>query len=258
MKNLNKLLNELDLTDLEFKIYTTLIKQGTSSVLEVSKSTAIPRTTVHQNIEKLLKKGFVSQIVTNKRRRLVAEDPDVIKQNLKSKIIEVEAKRKELGALSQLLPEIIATLRPPGSKIKSKGIEIKYYNDIEQIRNLYSEVVRAKEVRSYVNFTELVSQFPENVEKFAKALNSGTEVWDITIGPEDDSDNTVNKLKNFRNYHHSFIPNSDKGVYLDYLIYNGNISVIIDEGKISAVTIKSQALYENSKFIYDLFWQGIS
>ena len=230
MKHIKRIIEEIGISEMEYEIYTTLLKLGESTVLEISKSSGIPRTTVHQNVDKLLKKGLVSQIVTSSRRKLVAEDPETLYRIFSDRKISVIQKKNELENLDHLFPDIISNLQGIiAQSKKTPGIKLKYYDDIDQIRSLYDEIVQSKEIRTYVNLSQLKNFFPENDVKFYKALERGTHIWDLAIGKTSPNDFYQQNLGKFENYHGHLIEHEESTSYMDYLMYDGKISIVVGD-----------------------------
>lgn len=69
-------LRNIGLTEIEAKVYVTLLEEGPSHAGHVSRKSGIHRRMVYDAIERLIKKGLVSYIVKNNKRLFAAVDPE--------------------------------------------------------------------------------------------------------------------------------------------------------------------------------------
>lgn len=101
-----QLLGQLGLNDKEIKIYEALLNNGLSLVSAIGKQTGIKRPSVYFTLEKLIKKGFVSRTILNKKEVFQTEDPNVLKRIAK----EQSEKTKNLeNAIKKLVPHLKKT-----------------------------------------------------------------------------------------------------------------------------------------------------
>lgn len=77
---------ELGLSETESKIYLYLLGNGEVSAVRISKGTGIHRRTIYDNLEMLLKKGFISFKLEDGIRYFSANNPKVFKTVLEEKI----------------------------------------------------------------------------------------------------------------------------------------------------------------------------
>ncbi|MEO6728611.1 MAG: helix-turn-helix domain-containing protein [Candidatus Dojkabacteria bacterium] len=120
-KAVRSYLTEFGLNDKEVVIYLTLLKTGPSTIMDLSRKTGIKRSTTHNNVEELIKKGLVSQTNYGERRMAVAEDPEKLKFLL-------EQRKWDVNKLEKIMPDIVKSIYEivPGSKETTK-VEVKYY-----------------------------------------------------------------------------------------------------------------------------------
>ncbi|MDQ7021103.1 MAG: helix-turn-helix domain-containing protein [Candidatus Dojkabacteria bacterium] len=113
--NLKVFLTEFGLTDREINLYLALLKTGPNTIMNLSRKTKIKRSTTHNNVEELIKKGLVSQTNYGERRMVVAESPEKLK-------FLIEQKRWAVQKMEQGLPEIVKLIDkmvPEGERIVS-------------------------------------------------------------------------------------------------------------------------------------------
>ncbi|MEM4246825.1 MAG: helix-turn-helix domain-containing protein [Candidatus Woesearchaeota archaeon] len=89
-------LRTLGLTEIEEKVYLTLVEEGPSLAGNISRKSGIHRRMVYDATERLIKKGLVSYIMKNNRRLFEAADPDRLLQIV----------QEQEAAIKQVLPQL--------------------------------------------------------------------------------------------------------------------------------------------------------
>jgi HTH-type transcriptional regulator, sugar sensing transcriptional regulator len=86
-----QILERIGLSKNEIKIYLDLAQQDSSSALEISKRTQIHRSNTYDAIRKLIERGFISEIIEDKKKLFRAKEPEKIKDYIKQQEQEVES-----------------------------------------------------------------------------------------------------------------------------------------------------------------------
>ena len=89
-------LRTLGLTEIEEKVYVTLLEEGPSLAGHISRKSGIHRRMVYDATERLIKKGLVSYILKNNRRLFEAVDPERL----------VQLTQEQEAAVKQVLPQL--------------------------------------------------------------------------------------------------------------------------------------------------------
>lgn len=247
MKNLILYLKELGLTDIEAGIYLNLLRNGPSTILEISRRTGLNRITTHSNCEDLLRKGLLSMIRKGGRRFLIAEAPEKLNFILQAEELKLQRKR-------QLLPKTLALLKNEISHVGGKThFDVRTYEGKNALDMLYDEILKSKELRAFVNAEEINRIFPENFQRFRDAAAKGDiEIWDVV------ENNSIGKIQESKdpnaNYHIKILPQGVEIGSMDYLIHDNKITIIEGEPEPVAVVISSPSLYLNSKAIFEVMW----
>ena len=92
-------LRALGLTDIETKIYLTLLEIGPSHAGFITQKSGVHRRMVYDAIERLIKKGLVGYIVRNNRKLFSAVDP--------KRLVEIAEEKKV--AVESILPQLSLT-----------------------------------------------------------------------------------------------------------------------------------------------------
>lgn len=249
-KSIKNYLLDFGLTEKEVKLYLTLLKSGPNTIMNLARETGIKRSTTHNNIEELIKKGLVSQTNYGERRMVVAEHPEKL-------TFLMDQKRWDVKKLEEILPDVITKIveTVPEAKETTK-VEVKYYEGKKGLEVIYRDAFSANELRSFVNLNEVSKAFPENSEIYLdlQTKNKDLKVYEIV----DNSDESIEKAKLFaKNSNFRFkVSNTKLEVSaIDTLIYDNKVAVISYNKTISGIVIESQDYYKNYKGLFDYIWE---
>jgi HTH-type transcriptional regulator, sugar sensing transcriptional regulator len=250
MEKIIEYLKQLELSELEAKLYLTLLQTGPISVRDLAEDIKVKRTTAYLYIDQLVDKGLVVKLVKGSKKLISAEDP----KNLQSLVDEKVKHAKEVEGL---LPDIIKTI---SSKIPqtSEGTEaeIKYYKGKNGVKKIYEEVLKANEVRSYVNIEEIAEVFPENFDLFDNALKVNPDMIMYEV-----VENSPQAKKRFENtkkrerYYYKFLPEDMKLSAQDILVYDGKVAIISLKDNTHGIVLSNLDLYNNLKILFDFIWK---
>lgn len=253
MKQILDYLKQLEFSELEAELYISLLKSGPTSVAELAEKTKINRTAAYSYINSLLKKGIIVKLsgVSNK---ISANSPGHL-QYL------VEQKLNTARILQQKLPSIINALNTtfPKSEINHNS-EIKYYKGKNGAKTIYKECLKAKELRSYYNASDIMNVFPENFQLFSDAFNHNPVIKMYELcenSPQAKREIELAYGKENKRYFWKLLPPDIKLTSNDILIYDGKVSIINikDENSIEGITLSNRDYYNNSKQLFDLLWR---
>ncbi|MCA9387326.1 winged helix-turn-helix transcriptional regulator, partial [Candidatus Dojkabacteria bacterium] len=108
-RHIQEFLEEFNLGDREVSIYLTLLKTGPNTIMNLARETGIKRSTTHNNVEELIKKGLISQTNFGERRMVVAEDPEKLKFLMDQKKWRMKKLEDNLDVvidrINQMVPE---------------------------------------------------------------------------------------------------------------------------------------------------------
>ncbi|MEP7103801.1 MAG: helix-turn-helix domain-containing protein [Candidatus Dojkabacteria bacterium] len=248
-KAVKSYLLDFGLNDKEVVIYLTLLKTGPSTIMDLSRKTGIKRSTTHNNVEELIKKGLVSQTNYGERRMAVAEDPEKLKFLL-------EQRKWDVNKLEKIMPDIVKSIYDtvPGAKETTK-VEVKYYEGHKGVQLIYKEAFGSKELRSYVNLAEVSKGFPDNGQLFLDAQKKSTSlvVYEIL----DNSDESLASAKLFsknQNFKYKVSPMNMNLSAVDILMFDNKVALVNFKDSITGVIIDNKDYYENTKAIFDFMW----
>lgn len=251
-KSVKNFLLDFGLTEKEITVYTTLLKTGSNTIMNLARETGIKRSTTHNTVEELIKKGLVSQTNYGERRMVIAEDPDKLK-------FLMEQKKWDINKLEKNLPDIIDTITHivPTSR-ETNTSEVKYYTGEKGIQLIYNEALKAKELRSYANIKKIFEVFPDNSDIFIQSHknNKDLNLWEIV----EDSDIARNYAEKFTakdRYHYKVSPVSFTAGALDVLIFDGRVAIISVKEGVTGMVISNKDYFNNTKEVFDFVWRSL-
>lgn len=244
-------LEQLDLSDIEAKLYLTLLETGPISVRELAAKIDIKRTTAYLPIEQLIEKGLIMKVVKGANKLVAANDPkDSLEYLVKKKLQTAQSIEKNL-------PDMLKTLTTSIPEMKETGdAEIKYYKGRQGVKKIYEDALKANEIRSYVNIEEITEVFPENSSLFDTALqkNPKMNMYEIVENSPQAKKRFGTATKKER-YFYKFLPEGMNLTAQDILIYDDNVAIIHFKDKISGVVLHNTDLYKNFKLLFDFIWK---
>jgi sugar-specific transcriptional regulator TrmB len=250
MKKVTDYLQELGLTEIEAKVYQGLLETGPTTVKELSEQIGIKRITTHFNVETLIRKGLVSQTVHGARRQILAEPPERLNYL-------IEQREKEILQIKDSFPDFLKTVSSSShhSDSRDQEVEVKYYVGKPGVQSIYEDVLRANEVRAYVNSKEIAKVFPKNIELFVKTHNFRREmyIWEIMnkSSVATHYSGSMAKGRHFVKY----VPETMNLSVVDYIIYDGKVAIINIKENPTGMIIINKDYYENAKEIFNFVWK---
>ncbi len=247
-------LKQLDLSDVEAKLYLTLLQTGATSVRDLAQTIEIKRTTAYFYIDQLIDKGLIMKLVKGSKKLVAANEPENLKTLVEAKIVSAKAVQQDFPDIIKMLTNIVP------EENNTKNAEISFYKGIINARKIYEEALQASEVRAYVRLKDEETLFPDNLPIFEDAFrkNEKLRVWEIIY----DSDSTTKDAERVESitdrYLYKFTPKHLKLSSEDILIYDGKVAIINYRGGKTSVVLHSSDFYNNFKELFDFMWNVLS
>ncbi len=243
-----------ELSDIEINLYVSLLKRGPSTIMDLANFADVNRATTHINVETLIKKGFVvqSKMPNSKRRVVIAEDPKKLRTVLNNKKLQLE--KAEIA-----LPDIITNLQSIAPSVESRSdIEIEYFENKSEVKNIYKKVLQADEIRSYVNLDKIINIFPDNSVAYIEAhkRNKNMKIWAIISADVREADE-FSGVMDPKRYKSKIIKPEQQTAPVDFLIFDDKIAYITVEDSTKGVILKNKYIVEHSVSIFNLLWSLI-
>lgn len=248
MENILKFLKELELSEIEAKLYLTLLQHGPTSVRELAETIEIKRTTAYFYIDQLVEKGLITKLVKNSKKLVAANPPEALEHLVQQKVTSA-------NHVQQTFPDILKSLTTNLPKeTNTEDAEITYYKGKNGVRKVYEAALAAKELRSYVNIAEIVQVFPENFQLFNDAFKNNPNLTMFEIC--EDSPQARNRIGSSNDKHHyKILPKDMKLSAQDILIYDKTVAIIHFKDHVTGVVLRNTDLYNNFKTLFDFMWK---
>ncbi len=244
---------EFELSQKEVTLYINLLKYGQLTIFELAKASEMNRSTTHVNVDSLIQKGLAAQLSKGRgsRRYIIPEPVEKLELLLKNK-------KAKLNAAENRFPDVMKKLRIlKNTNHTNKNMEIRRYRGINEVKLIYDEVLEAKEIRSYLNYQELIKVFPANTANFLETHRKRNEMlmWEIMENSVEARE-YASKTHPDR-YYCKLTTQKLNLTSLDYILFDGKIA-IIDLAKgidVSGLVFENITFYENAKSIHKFIWQ---
>lgn len=242
-------LQEYGLSSVESLVYLTLLENGISTILDISRKTKLNRATVHLNVASLIHLGLVTELQRGNKRAVIAEPPERLTYLIDQE--KSKTKRKEDN-----LKNVIDSIYDTVDHIKENTTsQVKYYEGVKAVQRVYNDILISREVSAYVSPEQIWEKLPDNYHLFPKAMAQGLQLRDI-VSKDKHYDLFVKTYSNMPGIEFKFLPEKSKLKSMDYLIYRDSVAIIqpTEKGGISAIVIKNEGLSLNSKILFDVMW----
>ncbi|MBN2101094.1 helix-turn-helix domain-containing protein [Candidatus Dojkabacteria bacterium] len=134
-EDIHQNLIRLGLDENEAEVYMTLLGAPSMTILELSRSTNIPRSTVYRIAESLAKKKFAEWIIEHNSKKVRAITPEYLGFVVKEKKTELEEAEVSLNNLQDMIGNIVT---------KVPKTQVRYYQGKEGIRQIIWNTLKAK------------------------------------------------------------------------------------------------------------------
>ena len=122
----------LGITNNEFKIYETLLKQGASTISFLADKAHLNERSAYDYIERLINKGLVGQIIHNGKRMFLGLNPEMLSNIIDEEKKDIEDEFAELEAInSEGRKQVMINI------INTKAEFLKIIKGIENANEIY-------------------------------------------------------------------------------------------------------------------------
>ena len=241
---LTDILKEIGLSENEANVYSSLLSLGPATVLNISKTSEIKRTTVYSVLESLKQKGLVNLELQGFKQLYAAENP--------SKLEHVLESRKE--KFKDSLPEFMALY-----SLKGGESFIKYYEGLEGVKSVYESLIR--DIKPHENYSVIGSQkdwhdldedyFQDFIERRAKLnINIRLLLTESEIAKEH------KKFERNYNEHIKFLP-ENTSLTTNMVVTPQKIVIQQLTQPIMAIVIENKSIVKMHQELFEVMWNSI-
>ncbi|MFH1052939.1 MAG: helix-turn-helix domain-containing protein [Candidatus Woesearchaeota archaeon] len=131
---ITEILGEIGLSGTEAKVYVALLELGSALAGEITKKSEVNRTNVYDALERLIKKGLVTYVISANRKVFEPIKPERIKEILKEKEEKVNSIMEELNT-----KYITSKTKEQATIFKGKmGIKLIFEDILKEGKILYA------------------------------------------------------------------------------------------------------------------------
>ena len=247
MIKINETLAELGFEEKEIEVYLAAIEKVPISILELARKTKIKRTSIYNFHDHMIESGLIEKMVVGKRTLYAAAHPKDLPRFLERK----------MELLSSIIPDLSMLYGKSGS-VKPK---IRFYEGIEAIKNIYSDII-AKDMEGqlmlyYSNFEEEYKAFSNYfIEVFTeRRIERKVRVQGIMSSSAYAEKHTQ---KNKRELRESItLPAEEFPIYSTVIIYNNKIAIISFGDERVGIVVESKHIADTQRSIFNLAWHGL-
>lgn len=241
MKDISKILSSLGLLDSEIKTYMAALKNGPSTVLELTKTTNLSRQAIYTAIQQLTDRSLMSSLMRGKKQYYTAESPDKLLSYAKRRQEEMNEQIKDLKSA---IPEL--ELRAGGEKPV-----VRMYEGKEGVKAIIEDLKTA-DVQEFYEIADL-----EAMRQILKAedlkplrdinIKRKRKVYALYSGEYEKTgvDTTLMSL-----------PDNMKNFKTSMVAYGNKIALVTFAGNMHSIIIESPHLADTLRILFKLARKG--
>lgn len=238
------------LTDLQIRVYVEILKRSGITFQELSMEIPISNSTLNEIIKKLRKVNLVSSSSLKKKSSTVylVTSHSVVQHDLEERMNSAINLYKSSGIL---IKEIVKSR----SSVSGPDTQVLLLSGKNDLKNLYMEILEAKEIRVFVNTKEVEKCFPGNIQMFVREFNNRSEtfMWEI-----------FDHLPKNKEYIETMDPTRYKWKIFpkelsnpDFFVYDDKVAILEFNPKPIGIIIRSANLSAMLVTIFDFVWNNL-
>lgn len=249
--NLKEKLSLLGLSDKQGEIYLLLLKQGITSLLDLSRRTTINRTTIYRIVEDLKKLNLVEEVVDDRGAKVKPVPPE----NLR---LLLTKKETELDNLKNNLPGLITDL----SAIKDqpiKSTQVVYFRGVNGLKQLLWNILKAKGESVGYGYADWNKSVGKEFAEKLRAERVKRKIYDREIQNTDQADpmSSWTQIKDYHQvYQARYLPRKTIDIKHDTYIYNDVFTFFnFYQDELFGIEIHNSEIAKTQKQIFEVLWQ---
>lgn len=241
-------LKEAGLTDGEIKVYLALLELGSSTTGPVIEKSHIARSIIYQILEKLMRKGLVSQITKEKTKYFQAAEPNKILEYIDEREKQLEENKKRI---EKLLPELLLK-----QKMAPKS-ETNMYLGYKGIRTAHEHLyLKLKRGEEYC-YLGVPAYQPEEQHLYWKRDHKKREKEGIIGRLLFNVDTDPEILRDRNSYKGSYARYMPEGIKTPacFMTFKDTTIIILQSPTAIAVEIINQDIADSFQAYFEEFWK---
>ena len=246
---LNDLLEQLNFSEKEARIYLALLELGSAKAYDIAKKTRLNRTTVYDIFEILLQKGLISKYKKGASTFFNALEPKQLLTYLEREK-EEQAKKieKQKQKVSELLPQLLSL-----QNIYTTKPQVKFFEGEKGMREAYEDTLTSKEIiLAYANPETMHEGLPNFFPEYYKR-RAENKIFIRAIIPKNKLSLERSRANQEEMRDTRFLPESEMTFSPEINIYNNKMLIASWKEKI-AIIFESKELADLQKLIFNITW----
>ena len=232
-------LKGVGLTEIEGKIYSSLLELGSANATEISHKSGIHRTNIYDSLNRLIEKGLVAYIEKNNKKIFEAANPEKLRDIIKEEEEELE----------RALPDFLSIYNS-----EKKRNDVKILEGKQGLKTIFEDFVRVGEdVLMYgvpSKSVEILKYFLPHYHKERIKKKMSTKA--IFNHDAKDRMSIINDMKYAKA---RYLPGKYKSP-ASTNIYGNKISIILWSENPLIIQIESKEIADAYRNYFDLMWQS--
>lgn len=230
---------DLGLSEIEAKLYLSLLSLGGSRASAVARSTGIKRTTVYAILKNLANKGFVAMYLRGSTQLYYAERPDRIRNVL----------NKRMSAFTDLIPQLEALAKKEGAIAGLRSIE-----SLSELKHFYENILSDYARQSYCiignrfSWQDLDRDFFIRFRRLRAQAHIKTRLLLTHNSKSEDALDNLSLKREVRYLPKKYTFNSTIDIYHDKIL------IVSPELSALAVVIEVPPMTDVFKTVFELLW----
>jgi sugar-specific transcriptional regulator TrmB len=249
MDTINAFLS-LGLREDHLKVYKASLEWGETTISNLAYKAKLPRTTVYDLVEDLMKKGLIKSSLSAGKKLYTPQDPEYLIVLLKQKQSEMQ---ELLSDFNSNLTELKAM-----QNTKSNKPKIHFLEGAEGIMQAYEMTFNTKEVLVQCLTTDDYGDVPEEFfnNYFERFFNSDIKSKEILAEYEEDGD-YIKKYGSGKNLQLRVPVSGD--LTTDFMVFDNTvIFVSFDKSNSYALVVDDPKVTNCMKNLFNLAWESAS
>ena len=236
---LQKILENIGLTQKESKIYLASIEIGLKPAARIAKKAGINRVTTYDTLEKLMQKGFITKHKRKGTFHFSAVDPEIVALDFRSRARDL---RKSIPDFKRIRGE---TPHP----------QVQYFEGLEGIKKIYLDTLSAKsEILNYADSKGIRELWPEYDDEYVKK-RAKRKIYLRGISP-DDKEGCKVKGEDW-GFHREIrlVNQNDYDFSNEINIYDDKVAIVSFGNNPVGMIIENKEVANTQKAIFKMAWE---
>ncbi len=231
------------LSKTEITIYLYLVEHGISSPPQIAKGTKIARTNSYHVLLSLKERGLIEEQRKGTRKAYLAKDPQSL----------LQAEELRIKALERMVPDLRALF-----SVQKNKPNIKFYDGVEQIKQIYLSSLEAKEIFAIGSTHHLQTLLPDFFADYMKKVSQKKILFkDILTAPSKGDGASTSSANTSSLYASKFLPPEYKDTPVDILVWENHVAIIALTEPVFGTVLTHESIAETLKMVVNILWRSL-